>query len=137
MDDALVRFWENLVGRVTGPLTFRLIVQPAIAIFLAIRAGRRDARAGKPPYFVRILMSPANRHGLLIEGWKEVAKVFVMATLIDVAYQVMVIRWVYPNEALAVAFLLACLPYLVVRGLADRITRARRGMAAARRARLP
>ena len=137
MDDVLVRFWENLVGRVTGPLTFRLILQPAIAIFLAIRAGRRDARAGKPPYFMTILTSPADRHGLLLEGWKAVAKVFVMATLIDIAYQVMVIRWVYPIEALFVAFLLACLPYLVVRGLVDRIARPRGGMSATRGSRLP
>ena len=135
MDDVVVRFWENLVGRVTGPMSFRLILQPAIAIVLAIRAGRRDTRAGKPPYFFSILMRPADRHGLLLEGWKEVAKVFVMAILIDVAYQVMVHRWVYPNEALFVAFLLALLPYLAVRSLTDRFVRARAGLFAIRRTR--
>jgi hypothetical protein len=135
MEDVVTRFWENVVGRVTGPMSFRLILQPSIAIFLAIRAGRRDARAGRPPYFVTILMSPGDRHGLLAEGWKEVAKVFVMAILIDVAYQVMVIRWVYPIEALFVAFLLAILPYLAVRGLTDRAARARGAMAASRSAR--
>ena len=136
MDDFVVRVWENLVGRVTGPMSFRLILQPAIAIVLAIRAGRRDTRAGKPPYFFSILTSPANRHGLLLEGWKEVAKVFVMATLIDVAYQVMVLRWLYPNEALFVAFLLAFLPYLAVRSLTDRFARARAGLLAIRKTRL-
>ena len=123
IEEMFARFVGNLGDRVGGPLTFRLILQPAVAIFLAIRAGRRDARAGKPPYFVTILMSPANRHGLLREGWKEVAKVFVLAVLIDMAYQVMVLRWVYPFEALFVAFLLACVPYLAVRGLADRAAR--------------
>jgi hypothetical protein len=125
IEEIFARFLGNLGDRVGGPLTFRLVLQPAVAIFLAIRAGRRDARAGKPPYFVTILMSPANRHGLLREGWKEVAKVFVLAALIDVAYQVMVLRWVYPIEALVVAFLLACFPYLAVRGLADRAARLR------------
>jgi len=137
MDDVLVRFWENLVGRLTGPLSFRLILQPAIAIFFAIRAGRRDALAGRPPYFVTILLHPADRRGLLLEGWKEVAKVFVMATLIDGVYQWMVIRWVYPIEALSVAFLLAFLPYLAVRGLADRAARARSYGDTARSPRLP
>ena len=125
IEDVVLRLWESLVARVTGPLSFRLILQPAIAIFLAIRAGRRDAQAGRPPYFVTILLNPANRHGLLLEGWKEVAKVFAVATLIDVAYQMMVIGWVYPLAAMFVAFLLAFLPYLVVRGQADRVARAR------------
>jgi hypothetical protein len=84
-----------------------------------------------------ILLSPADRYGLLVEGWKEVVKVFVMATLIDVAYQVMVLRWFYPAEALFVAFLLAFLPYLAVRSLVDRFARARAGLFAAGRARVP
>ena len=44
MDDLLARVWENLVGRVGGPMTFRLILQPTMAVFLAIRAGLKDAR---------------------------------------------------------------------------------------------
>jgi len=137
MDEVLARFWGDIVGRVTGPMSFRLILQPAMAIFFAIRAGRRDALAGRPPYFVTILLNPSDRQGLLLEGWKEVAKVFVMATLIDVVYQLMVMRWVYPIEALFVAFLLAFLPYLAVRGLADRAARARGYGTAARNPRLP
>jgi len=58
-----------------------------------------------------------------------VAKVFVLAVIIDVAYQVMVFRWVYPFEVLLVSFLLACVPYLLIRGPANRIAGAghRRG----------
>ncbi len=33
------KFWEDLIGRVGGPMTFRLILQPTIPIILAIRAG--------------------------------------------------------------------------------------------------
>ena len=125
MDD-LARIWENLGGRVGGPLTFRLILQPVVAGVLAIRAGLLDARTGKPPYLWTILTSPADRGELLREGWKSVAKVFVLAALIDVAYQVMVLRWVYPFEGLLVAFFLACVPYLLIRGPANRIARTRR-----------
>ena len=50
MDDVLARFWENLGGRVGGPLTFRLIIQPLVVSVLAIRAGIQDARAGRPAY---------------------------------------------------------------------------------------
>jgi hypothetical protein len=132
MDDELARFWANLVGRVTGPMSFRLVLQPAVAVFLAVRAGLLDARAGRPPYMWAILANPAQRKDLLREGWKAIAKVFAMAVGIDLAYQLLVFRWFYPFEALAVAFLLACVPYLLLRGPVDRLVRAwlaRRGVA--------
>jgi hypothetical protein len=51
-------FEENLIGRSEGPMTFRLILQPAMAVFLAIRAGLRDAREGKPPLSLTALLIP-------------------------------------------------------------------------------
>lgn len=124
MEDLLARVWENLGGRIGGPLSFRLILQPLVATFLAVRAGVLDARAGRPPYFWTILTSPADRANLLREGWKAVAKVFVLAVLIDVVYQLIVFRWVYPFESLLVAFLLACVPYLLIRGPVNRVASA-------------
>ncbi len=123
LNDVLARIWENIGGRVGGPLTFRFVLQPVVATFLAIRAGLADARTGRPPYFWTILTNPNDRAALLREGWKAVAKVFVLASVIDVAYQVMVFRWVYPFEVLLIAFLLACVPYLLIRGPANRMAR--------------
>ncbi len=37
----LSRGWEDFLGRAGGPLTFRLIIQPTVAVSLAIRAGLR------------------------------------------------------------------------------------------------
>jgi hypothetical protein len=119
MDDVFARFWEDLGGRVGGPLSFRLLLQPLVAMVLAIRAGLEDARTGRPPYFWAIVTHPDHRRDLLREGWKAVAKVFVIAAIIDAVYQVMVFRWVYPGELLLVAFLLACVPYLLIRGPAN------------------
>jgi hypothetical protein len=124
MDDLLTRLWEHLGGRIGGPLTFRLILQPLVAAALAIRAGLLDARTGRPPYFWTILTNPTHRRDLLREGWKAVATVFAVAVVIDVAYQFIVFRWVYPGEVLIVAFLLACVPYLLIRGPANRIASA-------------
>jgi hypothetical protein len=121
MDDVLARIWEDLGGRVGGPLSFRLLLQPLVAMVLAIRAGLEDARTGRPPYFWAIATHPEHRRALLREGWKAVAKVFVIAVIIDAVYQVMVFRWVYPGELLIVAFLLACVPYLLIRGPANLI----------------
>ena len=42
--ETIARGWENLLGRLGGPMSFRLLMQPAMAIFFAVRAGIRDAR---------------------------------------------------------------------------------------------
>jgi hypothetical protein len=121
--DLLTRVWTDLIGRIGGPLTFRLILQPAMAIFFAIRDVLQDARQGRPAYFWALFTEPAHRRDLLREGWKAVAKVFVIAFIIDVIYQFIVLRWVYPGEALLTAFILAFVPYLLVRGPVNRIAR--------------
>jgi hypothetical protein len=48
MDELLT--WDMLIGREHGPLAFRLVLQPKVAALLAIRAGVRDAKAGRPPH---------------------------------------------------------------------------------------
>jgi hypothetical protein len=119
----LGRLWANLIGRIGGPLTFRLVLQPTTAAFFALRAGRKDAREGRVPYGWVILSDPINRRDLLHEGWKDVAKVFVVAVIIDFVYQIIEFRWFYPEEAVIVAVILALLPYLLLRGPANRMAR--------------
>ena len=50
-------------------------------------------------------------------------KVFIMAVLIDAVYQYIELSWFYPGEALIVAFILAFIPYLLIRGPVNRIAR--------------
>lgn len=121
MEDILIRFVDDLIDRVTGPMKFRLLLQPIMALIFAVRDGLKDAREGRAPYFWAIFTSPAHRKELLREGWKAVGKVFVIAVIIDAIYQFMVLRWFYPGEALLVAFILAFLPYLLIRGPVNRI----------------
>lgn len=65
MEEFLTRVWEMLIGRTTGPLTLRLNLQPTVATILAIRAGLRDTRQGRIPYFRSIVLHPAHRHDLI------------------------------------------------------------------------
>ena len=123
MDETLARISENLAGRMAGPLTFRLILQPLVAASLALRAGLADARMGRRAYFWAILSDPEHRREHVGEGWTDVAKVFVLACGIDVVYQIIVLRWVYPGEALIVAIMLSFVPYLLIRGSVTRIAR--------------
>ena len=49
-------------------------------------------------------------------------RVFIFALILDVVYQYMESRWVYPAEALLVASILAMIPYILLRGPANRLT---------------
>jgi hypothetical protein len=60
---------------------------------------------------------------MIKDGWKSVGKVFILALVLDIVYQIIVLRYVYAGEAIIVSFILAILPYLIVRGLATRIAR--------------
>jgi len=123
IDDAWVRFTSDMAARVSGPMKFRLVLQPAMAAFFAIHSGLADAKAGRPPYFWSLVRDGAEREAMLKDGWKSVGKVFVLAVVLDVVYQLYVLHFVYPLQALAVALLLAIVPYLLLRGLATRVAR--------------
>ena len=127
MDLIFQRIGDNLMARVTGPLQFRLLLQPLVAILFAVRAGLADARTGKPPYLWGLLSHPAQRRVMLDQGWKSIWRVFVLAVVLDAVYQFIVDRFVYPGEALLVAVLLALVPYLTVRGLVTRAAQRGRG----------
>jgi len=123
LEELFTRVWEDLIGRVSGPMKFRLILQPVMAAVFAIRAGLKDARVGRPPFFWAFFTQPTHRQELLREGWKDVGKVFVIAVIIDLVYEFIVFRWFYPGEALLVAAILAFLPYLLIRGPVSLIAR--------------
>jgi hypothetical protein len=123
MDQMWERVGSQLLARVSGPLKFRLVLQPLMASIFAIRSGVADARNGKPPYFWGLLSDPAQRDAMLKDGWKSVGKVFILALVLDIVYQIIVLRFVYAGEAIIVSFILAIAPYLIVRGLATRIAR--------------
>jgi hypothetical protein len=125
MDDMWLRFTTDMAARVSGPMKFRLVLQPAMAAFFAIRAGLADARAGRPPYFSSLLRDRGDREAILKDGWKSIGRVFILAVVLDVVYQLYVLHFVYLPQTLAVAIILAIVPYLVLRGLVTRLARTR------------
>ncbi len=132
MEEFFARALDQMWGRMGGPLHLRFILQPLMASLIAARAGFRDARAQRPPYFQTLLTQPAQRHALIRDGLRDVGKVFIVAFLIDVVYQIVMLRWFYPGQALIVAFVLAAIPYVLVRGPTARIAGRRRRSVARR-----
>jgi hypothetical protein len=116
-----MRIAQNLTDRLVGPMNFRFILQPLMASTFAIIAGLRDARAGRPPYFWSLITGRAHRIDRLKDGWKSVGKAIVIALVLDVAYQIIILRFLYPGEAIIVAFVVVIVPYLILRGLVTRL----------------
>jgi hypothetical protein len=126
MEEIWHRYIESLFARLDGPLHFRLIVQPTMAAIFAVIDGVKDAKLGRPAFFWEVVSSPEHRKELIEVGWKRIGKIFILAVILDVIYQLKVTHWVYPGETLTVAILLAIVPYLLLRGPINRLVRLRR-----------
>jgi hypothetical protein len=121
--DVSVRFWDELISRPSGPLAFRFILQPVMASILAVRDGIKDAHNNRSPYLWTILYDANRRSGRIHEGVAAVARVLILGVVMDLIYQVIELHGFRPVETIIVAVVLAFLPYLIVRGPAERIAR--------------
>jgi hypothetical protein len=123
MEEIIHRFFENLIGRLDGPLHFRFILQPLMAVIFAILSGIKDAKTGKEAFLWKFIRNREYRWEMIKDGWKHVGKLFILAIILDLVYQWKVSARFYPVETLTVAFLLAIIPYLLLRGPINRIVR--------------
>jgi hypothetical protein len=126
MEERLRHLLPDLMGRLNGPFTFRLVLQPLSAALIALRSGLRDARSGRPAYGWAVVSNPVERRELLKEGWRELSRVFIIAVIVDLIYELVVFGEIYPGQSLIVATVLALLPYPLLRGVVNRIIRRRR-----------
>jgi len=123
----LPNYWHELVERAEGPMRIRLVLQPVMAALFAIRSGLRDAREGRPVYFWAFVRAGSERRGMAAEAWKDVGRVLVLAIGIDLIYQATVLHAFRPGEAVFLGIVLAIVPYLIFRGVVNRLLARRRG----------
>jgi hypothetical protein len=121
------RLRHQLLDRPSGPMAFRFILQPLMAVIAASHDGLKDARVGRSPYLWTIARHSRKRVGRLREGLTATARIILLGLAMDLFYQLLVFKTFYPNEAVIIAFLLAFMPYLVIRGPVTRIARFWRG----------
>lgn len=122
MDHGLL---AELVERFNGPMSARLLIQPAIACFFAVRDGVRDARDGAPPYLYALAFRSGERRARISGAWASAGKVAIMAFVLDCVFQYVADGAVRVIEAVFMAFLLCALPYTLLRGPASRVMRRR------------
>jgi hypothetical protein len=90
-------------------------------VILAIRAGWADAREGRAIFFWTLVRDQAQVRVMLRNLWKIVGKVFIVAVVLDVVYQLIALHWIHPLQTLIVATTLALIPCVVVRAVGNRI----------------
>src|SRR4051812_15459262 len=125
MTDVLGLLWQEITERRGGPFGFRFILQPATALFFAVRDGVKDAKTGQPAFLWAVFTDPALCGALLRQGWRSVSKVFFIGLVMDALYQFVVFRRVQLLSMVAVAALLALVPYALARGPVSRLMRRR------------
>jgi hypothetical protein len=124
--ESLGRLWRDVLDRPGGPMTFRFILQPAMAIIAALRDGVHDARIGRTPYLwalIRGVHEDQGRSGRLWEGIVSTARIIILGVVMDTVYQWVVFKTFYPVQAAVIAILLAFVPYLLLRGPLERLAR--------------
>jgi hypothetical protein len=117
---------ERIVGRVTGPMSFRFILQPCVAILLGIRDGRLDAKAGTPPYIFDVLFRPKDRDRALKSALHTLLTPMIVGTVLDAIAQYLIFQNIRVVGAMLVGALVMGVPYSLARGITNRIITATR-----------
>jgi hypothetical protein len=117
----LERIWQNLLDRPSGPMAFRIVLQPVMASIAALADGVNDAKTGRNPYLWTVLTNPLKRSSRLHEGLISTARIILLGLGMDLIYQYLVFDTFHPAEAVIIAGLLCFLPYLLLRGPITRI----------------
>lgn len=123
MEDFLNAFLKAVDIRHDGPMSFRIIIQPIMSLIFAIIAGVKDAKAGKKPLIQALIFGKTRRtrRDMLNEIWKDVGKVFILAAVLEIIFEIIEFKTVHPLVVLRVSFFLAIVPYLIMRGPVERI----------------
>lgn len=117
------QFLEELPQRFTGPGRLRFIMQPMVAILLGLRGGLADAKAGNPPYLLRLLFDAGHRKELLRSGIMTIRSLLALGIILDVVFQWILYGTVHPGAALLIGPILITVPYAISRALTTRLAR--------------
>ena len=117
---------DYILELIAGPGTFRFVVQPVLAILLGVRDGRNDAKSGIPPFLYTLLFGSGERAATLKTGLGAIALPLIIAVALDSILQVYIFGVWRLQWALIVGLCLVGIPYVLTRGITNRITSARR-----------
>jgi hypothetical protein len=112
-------FLADLPARLEGPGRLRFILQPIMAILLGLRGGLADARAGRPPYVIGLLLDPLHCREYVRTGLATIRDIVAIGIILDVVAQFLIVRQVHPGAALLIGPVLVTAPHAIARGLTN------------------
>jgi len=116
---------DYLIELISGPGTFRFLIQPVLAIILGVRDGRNDAKASTPPILYMLLLASGKRREALKGGLHAIALPLILAVALDSILQIYIFGVWRLQWALVVGVGLVGIPYILSRGITNRIISAR------------
>ncbi len=111
--DLQQRFWRNVYHRTGEEMAFRFFLQPVMAVGFGVYDSVKEARAARQG-------SGGTSEERLTRGLFSTFRIVLLGIVIDVVYQMRVLKAFYPGEALMVTVPIVLIPYFFVRWLAVR-----------------
>jgi len=112
---------DYILELISGPGNLRFVVQPLIAILLAIRDGRNDAKAGTPAYLHELVFGSGRRAATLKGGLRAILMPLGAAVILDSILQIYIFDVWRLQAALVVGLCLVGIPYVLVRSISNRL----------------
>jgi hypothetical protein len=117
----MMPLFDYIAAAVRGPGAFRFVIQPLLAVILGIRDGVRDARTGRPPYFLQLLGGGARGRDMLRAGVRQIVVPLCIGIALDIVLRFSLGFGFHPLSSVIVGALLIGLPYSLARGAANRM----------------
>ena len=114
---------NRLLARFSGPMRLRFVLQPAMAVFLGVRDGRRDARDGVPPFLYNMLFKPGERTAHLASAARGLAIPVAIGVVADAIAQFVLFGSVNGSAAFLWGVGILAIPYAIARELTNRLLR--------------
>ena len=112
---------EGIIARVAGPMSLRFVFQPLAGLFLGVRDGMMDAKAGEPPFIFDLIVNRANRKAKLASLFKSLSKTVIIALVLDMIVQYLIFDQVRVTSAIIVAVMILIVPYSLARAITNKI----------------
>ena len=108
-------------GMFGGNFQLRLILQPLAALILGVRYGLRDARTGRAPFVAAMANDKVNRAAYFQRSLRDAIVPISVAVVIDFILQYLNNHQIRPLGAIVVAALLVYVPFVIIRGITNRV----------------
>ena len=111
---------DYLIELISGPGTFRFVLQPLISILLGVRDGRNDAKSSTPPISHMMILQSDKRSEDMKGRLHVLVLPLIFAVVLDSIFQILIFGIWRLQWALVVGVCLVGIPYILTREITNR-----------------